>query len=63
VGAVEARQRDRGAMLARDRLIPAPGLAWRRSARFGGARRVSGRRGLLDWIRVAPFRIAAFALR
>jgi len=37
-----------GAMLARERLIPAPGLAWCRSAYFGGAIRFSTRRGTFD---------------
>ncbi len=43
-------------MLARERLIPAPGLAWCRSAYFGGAIRLSTLRGTFD-------RIAALALR
>jgi hypothetical protein len=42
-------------MLARERLMPAPGLAWCRSAYFGGAIRFSTRRGTFD-------RIAAFAV-
>ena len=32
-------------MLARERLMPEPGVAWRRSAYFGGAIRFSMRRG------------------
>ena len=50
-------------MPARERLIPAPGLARRRSAYFGGAMRLSTRRGTLDSITVLPRRIAALALR
>jgi hypothetical protein len=59
----DSPQRGFFAMLARERLMPAPGLAWRRSAYFGGAIRLSTRRGRLDWIRVEPRRTAALALR
>jgi hypothetical protein len=50
-------------MFARERLIPAPGRARRLSAYFGGAMRLSTRRGTFDSITVLPRRIAAFALR
>jgi hypothetical protein len=60
---VDLRQRGLGAMLARERLMPAPGFAWCRSAYFGGAIRLSTRRGLVDWIKVVSRRIVAFALR
>jgi hypothetical protein len=50
-------------MLARERLMPAPGRARRRSAYLGGAKRVSTRRVTSDWTSVVPRRTAAFALR
>jgi hypothetical protein len=41
--------------------MPAPGRAWRRSARFGGASRDSTRRGVLDCTSIVSRRIAAVA--
>jgi hypothetical protein len=50
-------------MLARERLMPAPGFARRRSVYLGGAMRVSTRRGVSDWISMVSRRTPAFALR
>ena len=50
-------------MFARERLMPAPGRACCRSAYFGGAIRVSTRRGTSDWTSVVSRRTAAVALR
>jgi hypothetical protein len=51
-------------MLARERLMPAPGFARRRSVYFGGARRLSTRPAVLvDCSSIVPRRTAAVALR
>jgi hypothetical protein len=52
---------ERFVVLARDRLMPAPGRAWWRSARFGGASRDSTRRGVLDCTSIVSRRSAAVA--
>jgi hypothetical protein len=57
-------QRGLGAMLARERLMPAPGLACRRSAYLGGAMRVSTRPAVfVDSSSMLPRRTSALALR
>jgi hypothetical protein len=50
-------------MLARERLMPAPGFARRRSVYLGGAMRLSTLRGRVDWTSVVSRRIATLALR
>lgn len=50
-------------MLARERLMPAPGFARRRSVYRGGAWRVSIRRGASDCSSIVSRRTAILALR